>query len=354
MRVSSSRFVAPRPLIFPVKRSNEYGWAGRTTTRRQVVLAVSGVVLTFVFALLWSQQQQTTSSNKKKKPAAVASVDKKKPHQGFVKEGIIRNEIVEGRQDIILLNPNSTLANDSIESIWHSPTDRAVYIHFQPEKARCPRPALRGRLSGPALTVLHWTWIPGTMSSDDPHSSKDIAMMLKGTYNVPVSGRYFLEIVALFCNDWSHLGGGDDTKELNWKYNFTNTCMEDPTSHRITATGAAIDVDVLLVSEESNNVPGYWMWKKKGTRYRQSSKPYQPMYTRYQPQGCYRQEQEQEHGYYSYETPQCLEKNHYRWIQRLQISMDAVRRREQNDNDGPYYPTASSYRDMYVRVESYT
>ena len=158
----------------------------------------------------------------------------------------------------IVINPNSTMAND-FESINHVPSESAIYVRFKPE-ARCPRPKLRGRLSGRLLVMLDWTWNNNVVNSTG---------VLKGVYTVPVPGRYFVEIIAELCSDWSTGIKGD------WKlddYNFTSVCLEDPSNHRVTEERSLINV--ISVSSWSAK-PGYWV----GTHF-------EPMRTRTQGKHC--------------------------------------------------------------------
>jgi len=166
----------------------------------------------------------------------------------------------------IPINPNATMAYD-IVSIDHNVSESAILVRFK-SGARCSRPYLRGRLSGPALTMLNWS----IERNDRSINATNETTILKGTYQAPLHGKYYLEIIMVFCVDFLQANDGMMNITSN-NYNFSQTCVEDRWNHRLTAHNASI-----LVGEEAFGSPGYWV--------REDSKQMQPMYTRFQPNGC--------------------------------------------------------------------
>lgn len=110
---------------------------------------------------------------------------------------------------------------------------------------RCLQPLIRGRLSGPAVTLLSWSQ-EGTL--------------VKGIYDVPVSGLYFLELTAIFCNQLD--------RNMNVDV-VADSCVEDVRRHRITVEGSYIKIVSKCI--------GYWT---------ASDEKILPLYTRVQPPDC--------------------------------------------------------------------
>lgn len=181
-------------------------------------------------------------------------------------------------------NENATLAGD-ILSISHLPEHSRVDVKLR-AGARCPRPFLIGRLSGPALVELEWTWI---------NNSVDETSIMEGTYKANMPGQYFLEIVAVFCDDFfydlSNIDDGADrpintTEQSAMEVNFKGTCVEDSSHQRITAINASIWVNeaASAFGERSRqNLQGYW---QRSSDY--SADAIQPLFTRHQPHACVR------------------------------------------------------------------
>jgi hypothetical protein len=187
--------------------------------------------------------------------------------------------------DVIALNPNSTVAND-ISSIWHNHRDNAICLQWS-TSARCPHPSLVGRLSGPGLAVLEWQL---------HQSQDDESIVYCGSYKNSwlLPGTYFVELTIIHCNDFGvgamkRLSQSDSymlirdsmMSETNTlQFDFSNKCLENPENNRITAKSASIVVpkEVLGKGESSK---GHWVMLQSS-----GSQQQQPLYTRYQPQGC--------------------------------------------------------------------
>ena len=95
----------------------------------------------------------------------------------------------------IPVNPIASL-HDDIISIEHLPALNRIDIRLR-HGARCPRPYLMGRMSGPVLVMLQdWVWSPIRNLRDNTKTT-----LITGYYQVPVSGQYHLEVIALYCRD---------------------------------------------------------------------------------------------------------------------------------------------------------
>lgn len=177
----------------------------------------------------------------------------------------------------IPLNKEGTMTNDII-SIDHSPVESAIFVHLE-STARCRNPYLRGRLSGPALVVLDWS-----------QSSTSSGSILKGTYQVPISGTYLLEIIVITCQNFV-----EDTN-----FDFTSTCVEDPTRHRLTRTNVKIQATANIPHDKRT---GFWMHQQDE---RAANNDYAALYTRFQPRGCVRID-DPAHEYFEVPPPHCIE-----------------------------------------------
>lgn len=222
--------------------------------------------------------------------------------------------VVEEDDNILvaLSSDNFTLASDIIK-ITHLPNKREIHVHLKTPAAqrRCKRPKLRGRLSGPYLALLTWdndsVYSTGTTDNDsstdvvitsasiglnyteNDTSSETAALrnpsrredgeekeedhennILVGHYQVPSGGTYYIEIIALLC------------ERINYHTNFVRTCLEEPARHRITANNATVEIfEPLDEMRNQMDYPlGFWKW-------RDASKEYKPLLTRYQPVGCW-------------------------------------------------------------------
>lgn len=167
----------------------------------------------------------------------------------------------------LFLHPNSSLKDDVL-SIVHHPQEAAISIQFK-ENASCPHPYLRGRLSGPALVVLgEWTY----------QNRADGANMLSGIYRAPYPGHYFLEIIAIFCDDFSrnqaHI---TPNSSALWEseVDFSRICTQPSSQRQLTSSNAVIDV----TKASLEGLEGNWLW---------NGSIHTPLYTRYQQPGCYK------------------------------------------------------------------
>ncbi|CAJ1962048.1 unnamed protein product [Cylindrotheca closterium] len=170
-------------------------------------------------------------------------------------------------------NPNSTVDTDIVR-IWHDPYSGSVCIHLK-EDARCPHPALLGRLSGPALAILDWKEleIDGAVAGT----------MLCGSYSNKWldAGEYFLEIIVLYCEDFGvgTIGRIHDNNITAW-FNTTLRCnVEDPMNNRITSKTNSTILITSPTSGTGNYRIGRWV-RRKGL-------PLRPLFTRSQPKPCF-------------------------------------------------------------------
>ncbi|CAB9503799.1 expressed unknown protein [Seminavis robusta] len=207
----------------------------------------------------------------------------------------------------IELDSNATLFKDLI-SIQHFPQSAQIVVELR-NGAKCPRPYLMARLSGPALILLqNWTW------SDNQKTGPGTTMA--ATYQTPIGGEYFLEVAALFCHDafydmvdlnniaklprnqdWLK----DDNKTADGManvlaINFTGTCMENPFRRRLTAPKASIWVTPEMAKRtrqqfQSQQWAGYWHNHKSLPSSISSNDTtttlHPPVYLRHQPFECY-------------------------------------------------------------------
>ena len=162
----------------------------------------------------------------------------------------------DGKSDVVFLDADSesTLA-DEVASIEHDAERREVRVRFK--MARCTKPVLRGRLSGPALAILTWS-----MTGD----------VARGAYEaLPKSGTYYLEIVALFCNELDRAMSS---------IRVANSCVENVHRHRLTAKDVRIDIimDGGLHASSHPGIIGSWIARDHSSD--------EPLYTRVQPSEC--------------------------------------------------------------------
>ena len=180
-------------------------------------------------------------------------------------------------------NINSQLALE-VESIHHIQAKRQIIVNLRQEGIcrRCRDPKLFGRLSGPYVTLIKWetettTYTNTTLCDDDNDNDNNqmLTQSLVGTYSLPSSGKYFIEVISLFCNG------------PQWNASFQNVCMEDPTSHRLTEDTAFIDViNVTASALGGNYLYGYWKRSNNETTSSTKTAIPAPLLTRYQPQQC--------------------------------------------------------------------
>eukprot|EP00957_Ditylum_brightwellii_P185735 14140699-Ditylum_brightwellii.AAC.1 len=167
-----------------------------------------------------------------------------------------------GAEIRIQVNPNSTIADDII-NIVHEPQKSKIKIHLRlDEKRRCKQPQLLGRLSGPFISKISWEKQLQQESIDGREME-----VLTGFYKIPQTGRYFLEIFVLMC------------EELPFETYNGNTCLENPDQNRLTNEGAFIDITIAEQDGLSRTVIGHWYNTQEKMKH-------EPLYTRYQPQNC--------------------------------------------------------------------
>ena len=158
------------------------------------------------------------------------------------------------KYDNDILPVSGTLAPD-IVSISHIPSLAMIKVTLNKNRT-CLKPVLRGRLAGPTIAIIEWDKV-------------DLGKHeLSGYYKVPYTGRYFLEIIALFCND------------LQFHQDFSATCLEELMNHRITIDNSVIVVENIDKSYENTEEMGSWIFTGH------ENETQQPMYTRIQPSFC--------------------------------------------------------------------
>lgn len=191
-------------------------------------------------------------------------------------------------EEVIHMNLNVTLTNDILK-IVHLPHQQKINIHVKTNR-KCFKRVVRGRLSGPSLHMLDWTY--------DYSANKDQYDVVSGAYqNVQSGEKYFVEIIALFCN------------EFTFDLNFTSICLEDPEHHRITIDGAEIHTmqssEEVLSTSKRDSMFGQWVSHETNSK---------PLWTRYQPQNCREKNEQKE--------PRCADKTsidrfqpyHFEWL----------------------------------------
>jgi hypothetical protein len=136
----------------------------------------------------------------------------------------------------------------------------------------CKDPILKGRLSGPSLSMLVW-------SKPEPENLKhaiDLRKTLKGCWpNLAVGGRYFLEIIALSC------------KPLPTSGDVSTYCLRDQNDANVLGVHVIARVD----PTQEKGGPARWETRPPGHYLAQTSpnkddEQPTPLFTRYQPQGC--------------------------------------------------------------------
>jgi hypothetical protein len=160
------------------------------------------------------------------------------------------------------IDPTSTL-HDDIITIEHLPALSRIDVLLR-EDARCPRPYLFGRLSGPALTLIHdWRW-----NSIHSHINNTTMTAISGHYQLPASGRYHLEIIAIHCNDFLHNMKQQGSNSAYLEIDET-VCVEDPNRHRVTDQDTTIIVDhtaaMFVKPLEAISKAGHWRHRDRPT-----------------------------------------------------------------------------------------
>lgn len=226
------------------------------------------------------------------------------------KDAKIDQQLTESLSTIPLtLNPNAELYRDVQSAQLHLPSSSLsgkleVHVTMAPN-ATCPQPYLMGRLSGPALIALDWESLNGSSESTSgtPAPTTIIGTVVGGRGTVPVSGRYYVELVSVYCSDYSKGSANID---------FRKECVIDP-GPALTGPGRLAYCEVDLTSSAAQNKDGdlllginqsiamgmdmgagYW-YRDRSTNNHQSSPnnsssasdPGGDMVpTRFQPQGC--------------------------------------------------------------------
>jgi len=192
---------------------------------------------------------------------------------------------------------DSTLASEIISITYETSQSQSIItINFDtssPEARKCQRPVVRGRLSGPALTMIDWE--DHYISIPNTTTTSDIIDKLIGKFNVPGPGRYFIEIIGMLCNRFDL---NDDFKDI---------CVENPINHRLTANDSTINIHLYDIHNKAtnqsviyNDIVGHWMLNQ------QSNDSIVPLYTRFQPLSCRKSEEK--------EMPRCDDAmNHTRY-----------------------------------------
>ncbi|CAB9524675.1 expressed unknown protein [Seminavis robusta] len=224
--------------------------------------------------------------------------------------------------ELVELNPTSVWHEDII-SIHHTPLHSKIVVTFAPN-ARCPRPYLIGRLSGPALLMItNWTFKPEQIPLDDPHSCVQMpshtggatniltncVTTMEGTYQLPPKQQqqqqqqqpgstFFIEVVGLFCQDVyyqlrQHQKQNTTQQFAKWisddpqakslmQYSVTAFCPENSRHHRLTQDHATITIannitaTTTTTTTISNTPLGFWT----------GTSPL-PLHTRWQSTKCF-------------------------------------------------------------------
>lgn len=160
--------------------------------------------------------------------------------------------VVETTHGVLEINPNSNITQDII-NITHVKEESKIVIHMKKERY-CREPYFIGRLSGPSLAKIKW---------EKQYSSNDT--IVAGTYSVPTSERYFIEIIVIMC------------KGLDMDKPYQSNCLVEPSRHRITIDGAYI----LTSADVKKNSNEIGRWYKTAENVTEA-----PLFTRYQEHNC--------------------------------------------------------------------
>jgi hypothetical protein len=256
---------------------------------------------------------------------------------------IINDNAGNNDDNIQIIETSTPALQSDILKITHAPNKGLITIHFETPRSsgnsndninndrtrQCFNPIVRGRLSGPSLAIIEWTDHISEYEYDQQNHANNTAASpstrthtrtmtekITGQYQVPQTGTYYIEIIGIVCNHKFHI------KEHNF---MTDTCLINPSHHRLTAIGASINVTEEAVSTSasnsiSNNLAstsnhfntsilnttlersrqgsrgtlGYWKRRNEmstlistGTNGTHDY-DYDPLYTRYQPPQCRR------------------------------------------------------------------
>jgi hypothetical protein len=220
--------------------------------------------------------------------------------------------------------------HQDILGIYHHPESAAITVvlqngHYNSREA-CLRPYLVARLSGPAVGVVYeWSYRQSSSRTADRSGSNAstaipaTTVVMEGFYDVPATGVYFLEIVAVLCNTYD-----DDIMRKTEVYTYSdkinvtlaalafeaqqqhvlNRCLVNPQNNKLTAFGTSIVVVKAATSLNQRQNPisveriqvgrdeeapkkrlrGFWVREVNRTEH--GTEAYAPLYTRYQPPNC--------------------------------------------------------------------
>ncbi|CAJ1970281.1 unnamed protein product [Cylindrotheca closterium] len=173
---------------------------------------------------------------------------------------------------VIPKNPNSTIVDD-VSKIWHDPGKGSICVHLK-QSARCPYPALLGRLSESALAILDW-------QVQKTESSSDGGTIHSGGYSNKWldAGDYLVEILILYCEGFG-VGAWEtfDNKTAWLEAGFKSRCIEDSKRNRITwEEGNKISIPSSTEGKGSYHL-GRWVITP--------GIPLRPLFTRHQPVEC--------------------------------------------------------------------
>ena len=227
------------------------------------------------------------------------------------------------KASFLAINPTCTIAQD-LASIEHVPEESLIVVTTKPG-GKCKTPYLRGRLSGPALVLLDWSF-------------KENRIL--GHYHVPLSGLYFVEIIVIMCQDFS----------MNRGYDFEQICVEDPLRHRLAKSNAKVAIEVqgsdnrrepVNTNSQSRPAMGYWIHQQDE---RSAQQDFAPVYTRFQPRGCLRLD-DPTHEHFHRPPPHCVEPTDLHrfepYTQTFQYTASTLRSNQGKWWEGPNFVKAS-------------
>ena len=188
---------------------------------------------------------------------------------------------------------NSYHLQSEVESITHVPIEAKIIVRFKTDKERkCKKPRILGRLSGKYLSMIYWDadavskmdsdGLPQDFETKTSFNHTKNVDVITGYYHLPAKGRYFVDIIGLYCNDFP------------FDYDFNEACLENVDHNRLAVSGAYVDVltasqnfqnltifNSSLATNAAAEVSGYWKWSSA------TVEPV-PLMTRYQRQNCRR------------------------------------------------------------------
>jgi hypothetical protein len=159
----------------------------------------------------------------------------------------------------IPMHKSSSYVKSDVSKIVHVPAESRIEVHLKDKSIRrCQNPVFKGRISGWSLSMIDFDY-----KSNDHERAADVVV---GTYDlsqIPMSGRYYVEILVLLCE-----GYGEDFRGVN----LMGVCIENvkDANQRITEENgiASIDIDIgvdrssLRQQQNSTSRGGRWLNKK--------------------------------------------------------------------------------------------